>query len=88
MEALTLNFESFSLDSREDMLGNLRIIDFTGCTELEDEGIERLVASGPRLRSLTLAKCEKLTDKSLASIGRLGKHLHYLHMGHVPLYVW
>ncbi|WRT63401.1 uncharacterized protein IL334_000306 [Kwoniella shivajii] len=67
------------------MLDHLRVIDFTGCTNLGDKAIENLIPNAPKLRTLTLTKCSNLTDKSLESIEKLGKHLHYLHLGHVKL---
>jgi F-box and leucine-rich repeat protein GRR1 len=63
----------------------LRVIDLTGCTELEDPALACLVNSAPKLRSLTLAKCAKLTDRGMSSVARLGKQLHHLHLGHVEL---
>jgi F-box and leucine-rich repeat protein GRR1 len=50
---------------------------------MDDEGVDMIIKNAPKLRNLTLAKCGGLTDKSLDSVGRLGKHLHYLHLGHV-----
>jgi F-box and leucine-rich repeat protein GRR1 len=66
-----------------DVFEHLRLVDLTGCARLGDRAIENLVANAPKLRSLTLTKCANLTDAALESIGRLGKHLHYLHLGHV-----
>lgn len=63
----------------------LRQVDFTSCTLLRDQAIESLVSNASKLRSITLAKCVNLTDASVDSITRLGKHLHYLHLGHVSL---
>ncbi len=61
----------------------LRTIDFTGCSALTDLAVENTVTNAPKLRSLTLAKCPLLTDLSLASISKLGKHLHHLHLAHL-----
>jgi F-box and leucine-rich repeat protein GRR1 len=61
----------------------LRVIDLTGCTELNDLALVNLVNSAPKLRNLTLAKCGKLTDVAMEAIAKLGKQLHYLHLGHV-----
>lgn len=66
-----------------DLFDNLRVVDLTGCAALTDEALANLVANGPRIRNLTLAKCTNLTNKSVYSICELGKHLHYLHLGHV-----
>lgn len=63
----------------------LRVVDMTGCPELGDKAVDNLVTNAPKLRQLTLSKCPALTDKSLESIGKLGKHLHNLHLGHVGL---
>lgn len=61
----------------------LRIVDFTGCSLLDDQALWNLVKSAPKLRNLTLAKCVMLTDGGMEAIARLGKGLHYLHLGHV-----
>lgn len=66
-----------------DTLDHLRTVDLTGCNLLGDNAVDALICNAPKLRSLTLAKCTGLTDASLLSIGRLGKHLHHWHMGHV-----
>lgn len=62
----------------------LRAVDFTNC-RIGDDDIEALVANAPQMRSVTLAKCSFLTDDAVYSIARLGKQLHYLHLGHVSL---
>lgn len=62
---------------------HLRIVDLTGCANLDDQALINLVKSAPKLRNLTLAKCVKLTDLGMEAIARLGKGLHYLHLGHV-----
>lgn len=64
-------------------LDQLRLVDFTNCPDLDDLAIESLVNNAPQLRTLTLAKCKRLSDLAVESITRLGKHLHYLHLGHV-----
>lgn len=61
----------------------LRVVDFTSCSGLGDLAVENLVCNAPQLRSLTLTKCDNLSDASLDSISRLGKYIHYLHLGHV-----
>lgn len=61
----------------------LRVVDFTSCKRIGDQDIDNLVTNAPQLRSVTLAKCTNLTNDSIHSISRLGKHLHYLHLGHV-----
>jgi F-box and leucine-rich repeat protein GRR1 len=61
----------------------LRAVDLTGCTELDDRAVINLVRSAPKLRNLTLAKCARLTDVAMDAVAKLGKHLHYLHLGHV-----
>ena len=66
-----------------DSFEHLRTIDLTGCNLLGDDAVDALVCNAPKLRTLTLAKCTALTDQSLFSIGRLGKHLHHLHLGHI-----
>lgn len=63
----------------------LRVVDFTRCQQMGDQAIDNLVSNAPQLRSITLTKCVRLTDDAIHSITRLGKHLHYLHLGHVSL---
>lgn len=62
---------------------HLRILDLTSCSLLTDSAVAGLVASVPRIRNLILAKCNKLTDDAVYSISKLGKGLHFLHLGHV-----
>lgn len=66
----TLTFES------------LRILDLTGCVQLHDEAVEKIIDSSPRLRNLVLAKCREITDRAVIAITKLGKNLHYIHLGH------
>lgn len=61
---------------------SLRILDLTDCGELQDYGVQRIVAAAPRLRNLVLAKCRNITDRAVMAITRLGKNLHYIHLGH------
>ena len=61
---------------------SLRILDLTDCGEIQDSGIQQIVAAAPRLRNLVLAKCRFLTDRAVHAITRLGKNLHYIHLGH------
>ncbi|KAI4628826.1 uncharacterized protein J4E88_000679 [Alternaria novae-zelandiae] len=60
----------------------LRILDLTGCEELQDSGVQKIVHAAPRLRNLVLAKCRNITDRAVMAITRLGKNLHYIHLGH------
>lgn len=60
----------------------LRIMDFSGCVLLTDEGIGRLVAIAPKLRNVVLAKCYNITDRGLFYLSKLGRNLHYIHLGH------
>lgn len=60
---------------------HLRMLDLT-CLHITDAAVEGVVSSAPKIRNLVLAKCSDLTDKSVESICRLGRHLHYLHLGH------
>jgi F-box and leucine-rich repeat protein GRR1 len=62
---------------------HIRVLDLTAQTPLTDRSIDNIVSCMPRIRTLILAKCSLLTDESVTSICRLGKHLHYLHLGHV-----
>lgn len=65
------------------MFDHLRILDLTNCNTISDAAIDGIVSNVPRLRNLILAKCTRLTNESVYSISRLGKNLHYLHLGHV-----
>lgn len=62
---------------------HLRYLDVTACAHLSDQAVAGIVKYCPRLRNLMLAKCTRLTDEALFAICGLGKHLHYLHLGHV-----
>ena len=61
---------------------SLRILDLTGCVQLRDEAVEKIIDTSPRLRNLVLAKCREVTDRSVLAITKLGKNLHYIHLGH------
>ncbi|WWD06057.1 hypothetical protein V865_004142 [Kwoniella europaea PYCC6329] len=76
---------ALTLRPKMNHLDHLRVVDFTGCSNLGDKAIENLISNAPKLRTLTLTKCSNLTNESLESIEKLGKHLHYLHLGHVRL---
>ena len=62
---------------------HVRYLDMTGLTNLTDIAIEGIVSTMPHIRNLVLAKCSNLSDDSVISICRLGKHIHFLHLGHV-----
>lgn len=62
---------------------HLRTLDLTACHQLTDDALEGIVCNTPKIRQLVLAKCSLLTDDALISISKLGRHLHYLHLGHV-----
>jgi F-box and leucine-rich repeat protein GRR1 len=64
---------------------HLRILDLTGCTSLTDAAVEGIISVAPKIRNLVLAKCTLLTDNAIASVCKLGRYLHYLHLGHVAL---
>lgn len=61
----------------------LRYIDVTSCASLTDAAVEGIAKYCPKLRNLMLGKCTRLTDDALLAICGIGKHLHYLHLGHV-----
>ena len=61
---------------------HLRMIDLTACPNLTDDAVEGIVTNAPKIRNLVLAKCVALTDAAVQSICKLGKNLHYLHLGH------
>ena len=65
------------------MFDHLRILDLTNCSTISDSAVDGIVSNVPRIRNLILAKCTRLTNESVYSIARLGKNLHYLHLGHV-----
>lgn len=62
---------------------HLRYLDVTSCVSLTDRAIAGIVRYCPRLRNLMLGKCVRLTDDALYEVCKIGKHLHYLHLGHV-----
>lgn len=62
---------------------HLRVVDFNSCKGLNDQAVDNLIDNARQLRSITLTKCVKLTDATVESITKLGKHLHHLHLGHV-----
>ena len=62
---------------------HIRMLDLTGCVNLTDDAMEGIIANCPKIRNLVLAKCSGLTDEAVGSICKLGRHLHYLHLGHV-----
>jgi F-box and leucine-rich repeat protein GRR1 len=62
----------------------LRVVDMEGCAGLTDEAVDSLTWNARWIRAITLAKCTQLTDAALLSLCRLGKHLHHVHLGHVP----
>ena len=66
---------------------HLRVLDLTCCSLLTDEAIEGIVTNCPKLRQVTMTRCSALTDEALVSLGKLGKNLHFIHLGHVQLYV-
>lgn len=63
----------------------LRTVDLNGCSSLTDKAIDALTWNARQIRQITLSKCGHLTDASLQSLTRLGRHLHHVHLGHVPL---
>lgn len=66
---------------------HLRYLDLTALVLLTDDAIAGVVKWMPRIRNLIIAKCTALTNESVFSICGLGKHLHYLHMGHCSVFV-
>lgn len=67
---------------------HLRYLDLTGLTGLTDDAVTGIVRFMPRIRNLIVAKCTGLTDDAVVAICGLGRHLHYLHMGHVSALVF
>lgn len=62
---------------------HLRYLDLTSLNLISDDAVRGIVKHAPRIRNLILAKCAGLTDDAVEAICGLGKHLHYLHMGHM-----
>lgn len=62
---------------------HLRILDMTSCAHLTDEGLDGIISNSPKIRQICLTRCSALTDESLVSVGKLGKNLHFIHLGHV-----
>lgn len=60
---------------------NLRILDLTGLTQLQDETLEKISFACPKITALSVAQCQSLTRASLLSISRL-KHLESLKLDH------
>ncbi|KAK9476189.1 hypothetical protein V1514DRAFT_337699 [Lipomyces japonicus] len=77
-------FSSFPVDGGV-QFDALRLIDLSGCSEINDQSVLRIVLFAPRLRNLILAKCSEITDQGLIYICKLGRSLHYLHLGHCSL---
>lgn len=65
------------------MFDHVRYLDLTGMIHLNDIAMAGIVTTMPHVRNLVLAKCSNLSDDSVFSICRLGKHIHFLHLGHV-----
>ncbi|KAL5598788.1 hypothetical protein BROUX41_003879 [Berkeleyomyces rouxiae] len=63
----------------------LRILDLTGCYELTDAAVVKIIDAAPRLRNVVLAKCRNITNVAVNAISKLGKNLHYVHLGHCSL---
>lgn len=60
----------------------LRLVDLTGISLLSDVAIDILVQAAPKIKSLVLNKCSRITDHGVLAISRLGRYLHFLHLGH------
>lgn len=54
---------------------SLRLIDLSGCENITDKTIERIVNLAPKLRNVFLGKCSRITDASLFQLSKLGKNL-------------
>lgn len=65
------------------LFDHLRYLDLTSLSLLTDSALDGIVKYMPRIRNLILAKCLGVTDEGVESICKLGKALHYLHLGHV-----
>ena len=70
-----------ALSSR--MFDHMRYLDLTGLAGMTDAAMDGIVSTMPHIRNLVLAKCVNLTDDAVISICKLGKHIHFLHLGHV-----
>ncbi|KAK9463572.1 uncharacterized protein V1516DRAFT_613893, partial [Lipomyces oligophaga] len=60
----------------------LRVLDLSGCQEVTDNAVQRIIECAPKLRNLVLAKCLNISDRSMSYITKLGRSLHYIHLGH------
>jgi F-box and leucine-rich repeat protein GRR1 len=54
----------------------------TGCALITDDAVDRIISHASKIRNLVLSKCIHLTVRTVENICVLGKHLHYLHLGH------
>lgn len=70
------------------MFDHVRYLDLTGLLHLNDTAMEGIISTMPHIRNLVLAKCVNLTDETVFSICKLGKHIHFLHLGHVSRSVY
>ncbi|CAO3687611.1 unnamed protein product [Rhizopus stolonifer] len=60
----------------------LRSVDFTGIFSVTDQSLSILIEAAPRIRNLTLNKCNNITDEGVITISKLNKSLYHLHLGH------
>jgi F-box and leucine-rich repeat protein GRR1 len=44
--------------------------------------VQKIIDVAPRLRNLVLQKCRNITDAAVHAVAKLGKNLHYVHLGH------
>jgi F-box and leucine-rich repeat protein GRR1 len=59
------------------------MLHLTSCIRITNDTIEGIVSNCLKIHNLVVAKCSLLTDAAVESICKLGKHLHYLHLGHI-----
>lgn len=76
--------DEFMLAVSQETMGlpALRLVDFSGCENITDKTIDKLVTLAPKLRNLFLGKCSRITDSALKSLARLGKNIQTMHFGH------
>ncbi|RCH96153.1 SCF ubiquitin ligase complex subunit, partial [Rhizopus stolonifer] len=68
--------------TQENCYQQLRFVDLTNISSINDQFISTLVNAAPRIRSLVLNKCPRITDEGALSIAKLGRFLRFLHLGH------
>ena len=61
---------------------SLSTLDLSGCEQLHDKAVEKIIDGAPGLHRLVLNKCRKITDRAVFAIAKLGENLRCIHLGH------